>query len=67
MKDYNWGTAQLVKWRAYDGKESEGVLYVPENLDQSPDSQRIPPNAEVMFATGAPDPAHANMSVRVTR
>ena len=33
MKDYNWGTAQLVKWRAYDGKESEGVLYVPEDLD----------------------------------
>ena len=33
MKDYRWGTAQLVKWRAYDGKESEGVLYVPEDLD----------------------------------
>lgn len=33
MKDYSWGTAQLVKWTAYDGKESEGVLYVPEDLD----------------------------------
>lgn len=35
MKEYSWGTAQLVKWRAYDGKESEGVLYVPEDFDPS--------------------------------
>ncbi len=33
MKDYRWGTAQLVKWNAYDGTESEGVLYVPDDLD----------------------------------
>lgn len=33
MKDYSWGTAQLVRWRAYDGKESDGVLYVPEDFD----------------------------------
>ena len=33
MKDYRWGTARLVKWTAYDGKESEGVLYVPDDID----------------------------------
>ncbi len=33
MKDYNWGTAQLEKWFTYRGKESEGVLYVPEDFD----------------------------------
>lgn len=33
MKDYRWGTAQLVKWHAYDGSESEGVLYVPDDID----------------------------------
>lgn len=33
MKEYRWGTAQLVHWRAYDGKESDGVLYVPEDFD----------------------------------
>lgn len=33
MKDYRWGTAQLVRWRAYDGKQSDGVLYVPEDFD----------------------------------
>lgn len=33
MKEYRWGTARLVKWTAYDGKESEGVLYVPDDID----------------------------------
>ena len=35
MKDYSWGTPQLFKWYAYDGKPAEGILYLPE--DFSPD------------------------------
>lgn len=31
--NYTWGTAELFKWKAYDGKENEGVLYKPENFD----------------------------------
>ncbi len=33
QKDYNWGTAELYKWKAFSGKMSEGVLYKPENFD----------------------------------
>ena len=33
MHEYNWGTAQLFRWHAYDGKPSEGVLYLPEDFD----------------------------------
>lgn len=33
MADYSWGTAQLVKWYAYNGDLAEGVLYLPENID----------------------------------
>lgn len=33
MADYNWGTAELVKWYAYDGTPTEGVLYKPEDFD----------------------------------
>ncbi len=33
VKDYNWGTAHLVSWNAYDGSPSDGVLYVPDDLD----------------------------------
>lgn len=33
MKDYNWGTAELVSWYAYNGDLTEGVLYKPEDFD----------------------------------
>ena len=31
--DYLWGTSELYKWKAYTGRETEGVLYKPENFD----------------------------------
>lgn len=33
MKDYRWGKAELVKWRAFDGREVEGVIYIPDDID----------------------------------
>lgn len=33
QKDYNWGTAELYKWKAFNGKMSEGILYKPEDFD----------------------------------
>ena len=33
QKNYNWGTAELFKWKAYNGKETEGIVYKPENFD----------------------------------
>ena len=33
QNDYNWLTAELVKWKMFDGKMSEGILYKPENFD----------------------------------
>lgn len=37
MSDYSWGTANLFRWTAYDGKSSDGVLYLPEGF--SPDKE----------------------------
>lgn len=51
MKDYRWGTAQLVRWHAYDGSESEGVLYVPEDLDPA----KKYPMLCVFYETGSED------------
>jgi len=31
--NYNWGTSEIFKWKAYTGKETEGVLYKPEDFD----------------------------------
>jgi dipeptidyl aminopeptidase/acylaminoacyl peptidase len=33
QKDYNWGTAELVRWLSADGKPLKGILYKPENFD----------------------------------
>ena len=33
QSEYNWGTAELVKWKTFTGKESTGILYKPEDFD----------------------------------
>ena len=33
QKDYNWGTAELFNWKAYNGKDATGIVYKPENFD----------------------------------
>jgi dipeptidyl aminopeptidase/acylaminoacyl peptidase len=33
QKDYNWLTSELVRWKMFDGKMSEGILWKPENFD----------------------------------
>lgn len=33
QKEYNWGTASLFRWKAYDGKQAAGILYKPEDYD----------------------------------
>ncbi|MBL7726077.1 MAG: S9 family peptidase [Dinghuibacter sp.] len=33
QKEYVWPTAELVKWKMFDGKMSEGLLFKPDNFD----------------------------------
>jgi dipeptidyl aminopeptidase/acylaminoacyl peptidase len=33
QKEYAWGTSKLVTWKAFNGKENQGNLYLPENYD----------------------------------
>lgn len=33
QSQYLWGSAELFKWKAYTGKETEGIVYKPENFD----------------------------------
>lgn len=35
QKEYNWGTAELYKWKTFKGKPSKGILYKPEDFDPS--------------------------------
>ncbi len=33
QNDYNWGTAELYKWKTFQGKPSQGILYKPEDFN----------------------------------
>ena len=33
QENYLWGTAELFKWKAYNGKEATGIVYKPEGFD----------------------------------
>ena len=33
QQQYNWGTSSIYKWKTIDGKNAQGVLYLPENFD----------------------------------
>jgi dipeptidyl aminopeptidase/acylaminoacyl peptidase len=35
QKDYNWITSELVKWKMFDGKMSEGILFKPADFDST--------------------------------
>ncbi|HKP31973.1 MAG TPA: prolyl oligopeptidase family serine peptidase, partial [Chitinophagaceae bacterium] len=35
QKDYNWFTVDLMKWKMFDGKMAEGLIYKPENFDST--------------------------------
>lgn len=35
QSQYNWGTAQLYNWKAFDGKPATGILYKPEDFDST--------------------------------
>ncbi|MDR1455072.1 MAG: prolyl oligopeptidase family serine peptidase, partial [Tannerella sp.] len=35
MKDYLWGTSELVYWKSKDGFDLEGILYKPEDFDST--------------------------------
>jgi dipeptidyl aminopeptidase/acylaminoacyl peptidase len=32
-KEYNWLTAELITWKTFNGKTSQGILYKPENFN----------------------------------
>lgn len=35
QEEFLWGSVELVSWKAYDGTELQGLLYKPENFDET--------------------------------
>ncbi|NQV35711.1 MAG: S9 family peptidase [Phycisphaeraceae bacterium] len=71
--EYLWGTAELVRWKATDGQNLEGLLYKPEDFDPT---QKYPlmvyfyeRNSDNLHQYSAPAPGRSiiNFSFYVSR
>jgi len=73
QSQYSWGTASLFKWKAYTGKETEGVLYKPEGFDAKKKYPMIvyfyERNNTTLnnYVAPAPTPSRLNISFFVSR
>lgn len=64
---YNWLTAELFKWKAYTGKETEGILYKPENFDPKKKYPMIvyfyERNNQTLYNYQAPSPTPSRLNI----
>lgn len=73
QKEYNWGTAELVKWTTFSGKPSEGILYKPEDFDPNKKYPMIAYFYERLsdglysYQAPSPTPSRLNISFFVSR
>ena len=67
QQDYNWLTVELVKWKMFDGKESEGLLFKPENFDPKKKYPVIfyfyERNADGLYAYRTPAPSASTVNI----
>jgi len=67
QKEYNWLTAELLKWKMFDGKMSEGILYKPENFDPKKKYPVIfyfyERDADGLYSYRAPAPSASTVNV----
>lgn len=67
QQNYNWGTAELFKWKAYTGRETEGVLYKPEDFDPKKKYPMIvyfyERNNNTLFSYQAPSPTPSRLNI----
>ena len=67
QKDYNWYTVELHKWKMFDGKESEGLLFKPENFDPNKKYPVIfyfyERNADTRYSYRTPAPSASTVNI----
>lgn len=67
QKLYNWGTAELIRWKSTFGRELEGILYKPENFDPS---RKYPMlvyfyerNSHTLYTYKSPAPSRSTINI----
>jgi dienelactone hydrolase len=67
QSNYNWGTAELFKWKAYTGKEAEGIVYKPEDFDPKKKYPMIvyfyERNNNTLYNYNAPSPTPSRLNI----
>ncbi|MDX1938479.1 MAG: prolyl oligopeptidase family serine peptidase, partial [Flavihumibacter sp.] len=67
QNNYNWFTVELHKWKMLDGKESEGLLYKPENFDPNKKYPIIfyfyERDADTRYSYRAPAPSASTINI----
>ncbi|MBK8520493.1 MAG: prolyl oligopeptidase family serine peptidase [Chitinophagaceae bacterium] len=67
QKNYTWLTAELVKWKMFDGKMSEGLLFKPEDFDPKKKYPVIfyfyERNADGLYAYRGPAPSASTVNI----
>ena len=67
QNDYNWFSVDLVKWKMFDGKMSEGLLYKPENFDSTKKYPVIfyfyEKNTDTRYQYKFPEPVRASINI----
>lgn len=67
QKNFNWGTAELFKWKAYTGKETEGIIYKPEDFDSKKKYPMIvyfyERNNNTLYNYNAPSPTPSRLNI----
>lgn len=71
--DYNWVSAELFKWKAYTGKETQGIIYKPEDFNPTKKYPMIvyfydrSSNTLHNYLAPAPTPSRLNIPFFVSR
>lgn len=67
QKDVNWFSTELVRWKMFDGKMSEGILFKPENFDPKKKYPVIfyfyERNADGLYNYRAPAPSASTINI----
>lgn len=67
MKNYLWGSVELVKWNSTQGVELEGLLYKPENFDPAKKYPMIvyfyERDSETLFSHYIPSPSRSIINI----
>ena len=67
MKDYLWGSVELVDWKSKDGFDMKGLLYKPENFDSGKKYPMLvyfyERHSDEMYRHFAPAPSRSTVNV----